>query len=82
MALPKENYKLGACGQETTDTSGINYIKQAARDAALRRGVERLRTNVAEIANHTGSPISKRAHDNFRRWLDALLRAGEETTDG
>ena len=44
---------------------------QAARDAALRRGVERLRNECAALPHYMANSIAKA--------LDALLRAGEET---
>jgi len=67
---------------------------QAARDAALRRGVERLRDLKRTIAKHAlhgamdpraDQYVASAAQEMFERnkfladELDALLRAGEET---
>jgi len=53
--------------------------EQAARDAALRRGVERLRDEYRSIGwlNNTGARL---VGADVVAQLDALLRAGEETT--
>ena len=72
----------------------LPLIDQAARDAALRRGVERLRDLKRTIAKHAlhgamdpraDQYVASAAQEMFERnkfladELDALLRAGEET---
>jgi len=55
------------------------FKSQAMRDAALRRGVERLAN---ECRNHSvvSTFADALAHALIADQLDALLRAGEETT--
>ena len=69
--LTAENFGEGSVYDE--------LFLQAARDAALRRGVERLRDEYRSIGwlNNTGARL---VGADVVAQLDALLRAGEETT--
>ena len=69
-----EDLRLAACTARVA-------LKAAARDAALRRGVERLRDEYRSIGwlNNTGARL---VGADVVAQLDALLRAGEETGDG